>query len=412
MIAELISIGTEVLMGNVVNTNAYFLSRKLSSLGFIINHIDSVGDNEKRILEVLDTAYHRADVIVTMGGLGPTGDDISKEVVAKSLDLKLVENQEAKKFIREYFEKSHREVKKEYEEKCMLMPEGAKLIKNDNGTAPGIIIEKKIYGKNIKVIQLPGPPWELTTIYNNGLDKYLESISDLYFYNSMVKMIGISESSIEKELSDLVIKNNPTFAPYMKEGEVHLRIVASDKSKEKAKLLVDNAIKEVEKRLGKYIYGYSEDTNIYIETYNKLKSKNMTVSFVESCTGGGLSDNMTDIAGASQVLKESFVTYSDDSKVRNIGVDNDIIKKYGVVSKEVALDMAKKLRDKTHASICISTTGNLGPEVLGDTEVGEVYIGFSSENSDKSFEYHFFGDRKHIKNLAIHAAYELLYNNI
>lgn len=423
MIAEIISIGTEVLMGNVENLDAHFLAKNLASLGYIVNHHVAVGDNEKRVLEVLDTAYKRADIIITTGGLGPTADDMSKDAVAKSLNMNLEPNEEARSWVKEYFDKIKREVYADSEYRASLIPSTAKLIKNNNGTAPGIIIEKNLkdtgidkykdLDKNIRVIMFPGPPRELKSIYYNGIDKYLMNINNLFFYSKMIKLFGMGESIVEKKLDDIFkAQTNPTLATYIDAGEVHIRIVGSGDTEEKAKYIVDDMIKKIDERLHDYIFTYDEEETLFDKCFNILKEKKMTVSFVESCTGGGLASRLTDIAGASSVLNESFITYSNESKVKNVGVDADLIKKYGVVSKEVAIDMAKKLRDKTNADICISSTGNLGPDVLDNKDVGEVYVGVSSKNGSSAKECHFTGDRINIKLLAIHAAYELLYNSI
>lgn len=395
---EIISIGTEVLMGNVVNTNAHFLASECSKMGYIINHHQSVGDNPGRLEEALKLSLSRADVVITTGGLGPTGDDITKEVAAKVFNKILVLNEEVKKHIEDVFRKTNRPCPIDAEYRTAQIPDGAIIIKNDNGTAPGIIMNDN----NKTLILLPGPPIEINSIYNNGLKDYLIKLSKNSLTSITLKLVDIGETVAAEKIKNLIDnQTNPTIAPYAKTGEVHFRVTYSGKDID----ALNKTVEKIKDVLGSYIYTENEDEELQNVLFNLLRENNYKLTFAESCTGGMASSMFTSIPSASTCFNGGFVTYTNELKEKVLGVDNNTISTFGAVSSQTAIAMAQGALDITNSDIAISITGNAGPSASENKEVGLVYIGYATRNKSGALEFHFSGLRDKIRLLATKQAF-------
>ncbi len=402
MKAEIIAVGTELLLGDILNSDARFLSRELADLGITLQYQTVVGDNEDRLMNALDIAFKRADLVITSGGLGPTDDDITKETAAKFFGKKMVLHEESKERLLSYFKgrkMSDTNMKQVY------MPEGAIVLKNDNGTAPGCIIEDK--GKAIAV--LPGPPKELVPMFNEGVRPYLESKQDLTIVSKELHLSGIGESAAAEQIRDLMRTSaNPTIAPYAKDNEMLFRITARGKSKEECVSLIKPITEEIYKKLGSFIYGEDSDT-LVSSVMKTLIAKGMTISTAESCTGGMVASRLIDYPGASKAFITGMVTYTNESKAKLLGVKKDTLDKYGAVSSQTAEEMCIGVAKKCGTDIGISTTGIAGPEGGTDEKpVGLVYIGVSVNADAMTKKLQLSGDRNKIRNAAAVAAIELL----
>lgn len=408
MNCEIIAVGTELLLGDIVNTNAQYLSQRLSSLGIDVYHQTVVGDNLERLVEAIKTASRRADIIITTGGLGPTDDDITKLGIAKALGVELSLDEPSLRRIKEWFFKYGRPMPA-INERQAYIPEGSSAIDNDNGTAPGIIgvYDNKIY------IALPGPPKEMRPMFEDKIVPYLKEKSKHIIISHTLKVIGIGESAIQEMLGDIMAnQSNPTIALYAKEGEVHIRVTAKDENIYEA----DDKIKEIERKissiLGINIYGYDEDT-LESVVHKLLQEKRMTIAFAESCTGGMLSSRFTEIPNASISFINGVVCYSNEAKVNILGVNRDTIEKYGAVSMETAEEMANCIKRISNTDIGLSITGIAGPS--GGTEskpVGLCYIGIAFNDQVKVYSFIFNGNRNKIRWLAATKALDLLRRTI
>lgn len=325
MTVELISVGTEILLGNIVNTNAAFLSEQCAALGLSCYHQSVVGDNEERLLEAVRQALSRSDILILSGGLGPTKDDLTKEVTAKAFGKELYEDEHTKKRIEEYFRRVHSDQVTPNNWKQALVPEGAKVIDNHNGTAPGLILEE-----NGKIaILLPGPPNEIVPMFERDVAPYLNRLQPEGIYSKMVKISSIGESKAETMIADLMeAQTNPTIAPYAKTGEVHLRVTAKAASEDEAEELIAPVIEELFARFGDKIYTTEEEVTLEAAVVKLLEEQKMTVTTAESCTGGLLAGRIMNVAGASNVYREGYITYSNDAKERLLGVKRETLMEY------------------------------------------------------------------------------------
>lgn len=398
MRAEIIAVGTELLMGQIDNTNARYISYKLPECGVYVYYHTVVGDNKTRLAQCLKTALARTDVVVLTGGLGPTEDDLTKETVTEVLGMKLVFHQELLDDIKHYFEKSKR-IMTVNNEKQAYYPEGSIILPNKNGTAAGCMIEKKYEGEDKVIILLPGPPWEMESLFNEYVIRYFHSRSSEALKSVYIRMFGIGESAMETLIKDLIDnQTNPTIAPYAKKGEVTLRVtVRYDRQIDNADDMLQPVLDKLDELLGEYIYSY-DDTELHIVTGRLLIEKCITFSCAESCTGGMLSSILTENAGISKVFLGSLVAYTNEIKNTMLGVDKNTLSIYGAVSKETATQMAIKIREKANSEIGISITGNAGPGKGSDTmPIGRVYIGFSTSDSTTVSEYTFNGNRDRVR---------------
>ncbi|MDD3174589.1 MAG: CinA family nicotinamide mononucleotide deamidase-related protein, partial [Herbinix sp.] len=306
MTVELISVGTELLMGNIVNTNSNYLSQKCAELGFSLYFQITVGDNEGRLCEVLKNSLQRSDVVILTGGLGPTQDDMTKEAVAKVLKRDLIMDEPSKERIASYFKFRYStnavpNVITENNWKQALKITDSIVVENDNGTAPGYIVESE--GKS--VILLPGPPSEMVPMFNNHIFPYLKKRQNKVFISKMVKICGVGESKAETDILDLIEgQSNPTIAPYAKEGEVHFRVTAAADNEEEADKLLQPVVKELFHRFGDNIYTTDENESIEDVIVKQLYNKKLSLATAESCTGGLLTGRFVNVPGVSEVLKE------------------------------------------------------------------------------------------------------------
>ena len=398
MVVELISVGTEILLGNIVNTNAAYLADQCARLGLSCFYQSVVGDNEERLTQVLDMAAGRSDIVILSGGLGPTKDDLTKETAAKYFGKKCFMDESVKAEITEYFQKMGREIT-ENNWKQALVPEGAIVVHNENGTAPGIIMEE---GKCC-VILLPGPPNELIPMFEKEIVPYLQKKSPEIIYSQMVKVCGIGESKAETMVADLMEKQgNPTIAPYAKTGEVHFRVTAKAENKKEARKLTQPMVKELKRRFGNSIYTTEEEVTLEQSVVELLLANKLTVSTVESCTAGLLAARLVNVAGASEVFKSGYITYSNKAKRRMIGVKKSTLEKYGAVSEQVAVQMVKGAAMLSKADVAVGITGIAGPDGGSEEKpVGLVYIACFVNGTVTVKEYHFSGNREKIRQSSV-----------
>lgn len=409
MVGEIITVGTELLLGNIVNTNAAYLAEQCAALGVSCFYQTCVGDNEIRLTETVKTALKRSDVIILTGGLGPTRDDLTKEVVAAAMRRKLVEDAKAKDMLVSYFEKRGIEMT-ENNLKQALVPNGSFVMYNDNGTAPGLIIES---GKKTAIL-LPGPPGEMRPMFERYVTEYFKKKNPFVISSVTVKLCGIGESKAEEMIADLIAKQeNPTIAPYAKTGEVHLRVTAGAESEKDAMKLIRPVVKKLKSIFGDKVYTTEEQVTLEEAVMRLLSENSLTLCTAESCTGGLVSARLVNVSGASDVFKCGHVTYSNKAKRRMLGVKKSTLDEHTAVSAEVAGEMAKGARKSCKADVAVSVTGLAGPG--GGTEqipVGTVYIGCDVKGKVTVREYHFSGNRSKIRENAAAAALTLVRDGI
>lgn len=408
MKCEILAVGTEILLGDILNTNAQYLSRELAELGFDVYYHEVVGDNKERILKALETSFNRSDIIITTGGLGPTKDDMTKELVSEFLGMKMCLHEESLKSIKEYFNKMGREFVKS-NEKQAYFPKEAIILKNSNGTAPGAVFEKN----NKAIIVLPGPPKEMESMFKEEVKKYLKKYSDDVIISEVLRIFGVGESKAEEKLQDIIDNGiNPTVAPYAKEGEVIFRITAKAQNEEEARKMIVPIKDEIYKRLGNSVYNTGE-TSLQDTVAKLLIDKNMTIGVSESCTGGLVSAKLIEYPGVSEVFLEGAVTYSNEAKMRTLKVKKETLDKFGAVSHETAREMAEGIAKRCGSRIGISTTGIAGPGGGSDEKpVGLVYFGIYLDGKVKSFKHIFTGDRNSVRNRASMTALNIVRTEI
>ncbi len=410
MVVELVSVGTELLLGNIVNTNARYLSEKCAMLGLNVYYQTTVGDNEERLSEVIRTALNRSDIVVLNGGLGPTEDDLTKETCAKVVGLPLVKDAHTEERLKEYYRGRKKEELPDSNWKQALIPEGAVVFDNENGTAPGLVVEKD--GKT--AILLPGPPGELYPMVEKQLCPYLQNKNSEVILSQMIKICGYGESKVEEMILDLIDKQtNPTLATYAKLKEVHLRVTARAASEEEAKKLLKPVVKEIKKRFGDAVYTTDENETLQDAVVKLLKKHELTVTTAESCTGGLLAGTLVSVPGVSDVFKEGFVTYSNKAKRRHLDVSKSTLRKYGAVSAQTAKEMAKGGVFATDADVCVAITGLAGPDgATPEKPVGLVYIACYMNDKVQVEEFHFKGNRQKIREQSVVQALDLLRRSI
>lgn len=406
MVVELLSVGTELLMGSIVNTNAQFLAERCARLGVSVFCQTVVGDNPGRLREAVDTAVSRSDMVILTGGLGPTEDDLTKEICAQAFGWPLVEDGHTRERIQGFFKNSIYKVIPENNWKQAMIPQGALVLDNDNGTAPGLIMEKD--GK--RLILLPGPPNEMIPLFNNQVEPYLWKLRPGFLVTRMVKVCGVGESQVEDMLLDLIDgQSNPTIATYAKTGEVHVRVTASASDEETGDKLIKPVVKEIKKRLGRAVYSVREEETLEMTLVRLLKKHELTVATAESCTGGLVASRIVNVSGASDVFKEGFVTYSNKAKRKHLDVSKGTLKKYGAVSSQTAREMAIGGAFATDSDVCVSVTGIAGPD--GGTEekpVGLVYMACCFKDKVTVEKYQFKGNRDKVREHAAVRALDLV----
>ncbi len=404
MTAEILAVGTELLMGQIANTDAQYISQRLAELGIFVYFHSVVGDNPARLEETLKRALDRSDIVITTGGLGPTKDDLTKEVIARTMNRKLVLNDDVLNKVRDFFMRKHRVMPKNNEKQAYL-PDNSVMIPNSNGTAPGCIIEDE----EKAVIMLPGPPKEMQPMFNDTVFPYLKQKTGLVLVSKMLKIFGIGESDMESRLMDLIDKqDNPTIAPYVSQGEITVRVTARCASKEEASQLLNPVVNEIKERLGSLVYAEEGETLEQV-VFNLLKGKGLIISTAESCTGGLLAGRITSLPGASKIFEQGYVTYANKVKINELGVKEETINKYGAVSCETALEMLEGLRKKTSAQVCVSISGIAGPDGgTPEKPVGLVYIGVSVLDRVLCKSFELMGDRERVRNDACMRALDMI----
>lgn len=405
MIVELISVGTEILLGNIVNTNAAYLSEKCAALGLSCYYQDVVGDNEERLCETIKTALSRADILLLSGGLGPTQDDLTKEAAARVMGKSLYLHEESKAAIQAFFEQRGLEIT-DNNWKQAMMPEGCIVVDNPNGTAPGVIMAEN--GKH--VILMPGPPNEMIPMFETSIIPYLSKLQSGVIFSQTVKVCGIGESKVETLVKDLIEgQTNPTIATYAKTGEVHLRVTARAEDEKGARKLVKPVVKDLKARFGGHIYTTDDEVTLEKAIVDLLLANKLTISTVESCTGGLLAARLINVPGVSEVFKSGYITYSNKAKRRLLGIKKNTLLKHGAVSKEIAKEMVKGAALISKADVAVSVTGIAGPDGGSEEKpVGLVYIGCNVCGRITVKEYHFSGDRSKIRENTVSAALSLM----
>lgn len=374
--AEILCVGTELLLGDIVNTNAAFLSRRLAELGICVYRHTAVGDNVNRLKEALESALASADLVITSGGLGPTYDDLTKETVAEYFGKSMEMHLPSLERIRLYFMQTGREMTANNEKQAM-MPVGATVFENNYGTAPALALYDA--ERNKTVIMLPGPPGELIPIFNEKVLPYLKERTNGAIVSKNVHIFGIGESAVEEKIRSLMIKSeNPTVAPYCKEGEVRLRVTAKAANATEAKKLCNKTVAKIYgSEVGRYIYGTDVGT-LENALVNLFLQKKLTLACAESCTGGLIGERITSVSGSSAVFAGGCITYTNEIKEKLLGVSRETLEKYGAVSPQTAVEMAQGARLRLGTDIAVSTTGIAGPSGgTADTPVGTVFIGLS-----------------------------------
>lgn len=372
--AELIAVGTELLLGNIANTDAQLISEGLSTLGITVHYHTVVGDNPARLKEVLAIARTRADIIITTGGLGPTYDDLTKQTIAEAFGRKLVLHEDILEEIRGLFAARNMEMPENNTQQAML-PEGCTVFTNPVGTAPGCAIEEN----GTHVLMLPGPPFECRYMFENRAVPYLMSLTDGVIVSHNLRIFGMGESKVDEVVHDLTESSNPTLAPYAKVGECMLRATAKAENEEKAEEMLRPLMDEVKRRLGDVVYGTDVESLDEVVT-SILKERGLTLSAAESCTGGLFSKHMTDLPGSSAYFRGGVVSYATDLKHSLLGVSAETLEKYGAVSAETAREMAEGCRRVCGTDLAIAITGVAGPDKDDrGNEVGTVYIALAHE---------------------------------
>ena len=404
MTVEMIFVGTELLLGNIVNTNAQFLSEQCASLGLSVYYQTVVGDNEERLQSILETARERADILLIGGGLGPTEDDMTKETVAKVLGRNLVMDEGSKAHIETYF-KGREDAIPENNWKQAMVIEGCTILENANGTAPGLIVETE----NCRVILLPGPPNELIPMFTDQVRPYLQGLTEEIIVSTMVKVCGIGESQAELMIRDLIdTQDNPTIATYAKTGEVHLRVTARAADEESARGLIGPVVEELQKRFGDNIYTLDENETLEEAVVSLLRNYGLTITTSESCTGGLTGSRLVSVAGASDVYRMGFITYCDAAKHQLLHVRQETLDSYTAVSEETAREMAEGGVKEAGADVCVAITGYAGPG--GGTEdcpAGTVFVSCYAAGEIQTDRLQLSGNRNKIREMAAQRALDL-----
>ena len=401
MRVELVSVGTELLLGDIVNTNTAYLSKELAALGFGVFRQTTVGDNRERLLKTLESAFLENDTVIITGGLGPTDDDITKECAAEYFGREFYFHEYSWVKILERLTRSGRNIITENNKKQAMIPEGAIVLENYCGTAPGIIIEEN----NKRIILLPGPPREMRDMFEKSVKPYLEKFSSKQFISKYVRFYGIGESLLETKIKDIMDnQTNPTLALYAKTGEVLLRITVSGNDRAECEDLIRKQLDEIEKRVGEYIYLVGDEdisstqTEMNTVVANLLIENKFTISIAESLTGGKISSMLVEKSGISEALLEGIVCYSNKSKIDTLGVREETLEKFGAVSEEVAKEMVLGVAKRLGADFAVATTGIAGPNSDGSGKpVGLVYIGIYAQGDISVKECLFTVDRELIR---------------
>lgn len=403
--AEILSVGTELLMGQIVDTNAAWIAERLPEMGYAAQYRQTVGDNLERLTESIKLALSRAETVILIGGLGPTQDDLTRDGVAAALGVPLVFDPEIETHLRSEF-KRRGLTWRETQLRQAYYPEGAEPLPNPNGTAPGLLIRKN---EQI-VLCLPGPPGELRPMFTKVAEKI--RTPNAILTSRVLRICGMGENVVEHELADLMEQVNPTLAPYAKTGEVHIRLASSAPTKEQAERELDTLEQTIRERLGSHVYGVNEET-IEFSVLQLLKERSETVCTAESITGGMLGSRLTSIPGSGKSYLGGVVVYDAGQKTNLLGLDPEMVERETPVSRAVAIGLAENARAKLGADWAIGTVGNAGPTSdEGGKEVGLVYIAISGKNGTECEEFHFVGTREDIRIRTCQSAFTMLRNQL
>lgn len=378
---EIVSVGTELLLGDIVDTNAPYLSRELAAMGIAVLHRSTVGDNAGRLRDTVELALSRSDIVLLTGGLGPTADDITKEVCAQVMGYALVRDAESEAAMRAFFQTRGR-VMPESNLKQADVPQGGIVFRNDHGTAPGVAMERD--GKC--VILLPGPPNEMRAMFADKVKPYLAAKTAGVIVSHTVRTMGIGESDMAERVAPLLAGSNPTVAPYAKQGEALLRVTAYADTKAQAEERIEPVLDEIRSILGAYIYGIDVE-DIQHAVVQALLEKKLHVATAESCTAGYIAKRITEVAGASDVFACGLVTYSNDMKEKLLGVRHETLLRFGAVSAETAAEMAAGAKRVSGADVAVAVTGVAGPGCSENKPVGLVYIGIADRGGVRTVRF-------------------------
>jgi len=398
MKAEILSVGTELLLGDILNTNAQYISRELANFGINVYYQTVVGDNPERLKNAYNFALNRADIVITTGGLGPTKDDLTKEIAAEYFNKKLVLDNKSLQEIITFFKKINREIS-ENNKKQAYFPEGSIIIENNNGTAPGCIIEEN----NKIAILLPGPPKEMIPMLNETVIPYLKKFHEGTLVSKVLRITGIGESSVDNLIGHIIDnQTNPTVAPYAKDNEVILRLTAKTNNEEEAYRIIEPVERQIRNKLGDInVYGVENQTIEGVVAKLLIENK-LTISTAESCTGGLLAGQLINYPGISSAFLEGAVTYSNKAKMNRLKVKEDTLIKFGAVSSECAAEMAEGIAKESGTNIGVSTTGIAGPDGGTDEKpVGLVYVGIYINGIVKTKKLNLVGNRQKIRDRAV-----------
>lgn len=393
MKAEIITVGTEILLGDILNTNTYYLSNELANIGVDVYYQITVGDNENRLLNQLEESFKRSNLVILTGGLGPTEDDLTKEVCAKYFNLEMEFHQPSWDKIIEIYNRM-KKIPTENNKKQAYFPVNSIILPNNYGTAPGCIMQKE----NKTIIVMPGPPREMKPMFDNFVKPFLQQGSKDILQSKVLRIVGIGESKVENDLLDLIQKQtNPTIATYAKDGECTVRITAKGETIEQVEKLILPVAQEIKNRFKEAVYG-EDETTIEDEVARILVKNNLTIAVAESCTGGMVSSSLINYPGISSVFMEGCVTYSNEAKIMSLGVKSETLNYFGAVSEQCAKEMAEGVASRYNTNIGISTTGIAGPDGGSEEKpVGLVYMGIKINNKTIIKKYEFNGDRQQIR---------------
>jgi nicotinamide-nucleotide amidase len=392
--AELLAVGSEILLGQIHNAHAQTISQELAKNGFFVYHHSAVGDNEERIRKAFLQAAARSNVVIVTGGLGPTVDDLTKEALASFLEVPLRLSGAALRDLERYFSMRRRPMPEENKKQAYCIENG-ELLSNPNGTAPG----QYVFAKGVHFFLLPGPPLEMKPMLINEVIPRLQAAfsNGKVLLSRVLHFCGIGESDVDEQVRDLTAMQNPTVAPLAGEGEMLLRITATENTEESVKANIASVEQELRRRFNKYIYGVDDET-LASAAGRELRLHSATVSVAESCTGGLLGSMITSVSGASDYFAGGVIAYSNDVKQSVLSVDEEILHTYGAVSEETAVAMAQGVSRLTRSTYGISVTGVAGP--LGGTPekpVGLVYVGIASQNETRAYRLQYRGSRDQIR---------------
>lgn len=395
MKCEILSVGTEILLGDIINTNSQYIAKRLSDMGIFVYYQSVVGDNPNRLKDAYELAFSRSDLVITTGGLGPTKDDLTKEVAFDYFKKEAVCHEESLSYIKAYFSKINKPFTKN-NEKQAYFPKDAIILKNNNGTAPGCIINEN--GKIL--IMLPGPPREMKAMFEESVIPYLKKYSEQVLVSKVLRIIGVGESEAAERIGDLIDNENPTVAPYAKNGEMIFRITAKAKNNKEARKMILPIEGRIKSLFGENVYG-EDDTTLENVVGEMLVNNGITIATAESCTGGLVAAKLINYPGISSSMLEGAVTYSNEAKINRLGVNPKTLESFGAVSRETAEEMARGIARVSGADMGISTTGIAGPGgATKEKPVGLVYIGVYYKEEVQVKKLNLIGDRQRIREKA------------